>query len=80
MDIELTKETEANLAAVAALKEMQPEALAAQMLEEQVRRLALFERERTEDMDRLENMKNSGGVAHDDMMNWLEGLSTGKNI
>ncbi len=80
MDIELTKETEANLAAVAALKEMQPEALAAQMLEEQARRLALFEREKSEDMERLQNMDNNGGIAHDDMMDWLDDLSAGKAV
>ncbi len=80
MHIELTKETEAKLAALAELKEMSPEALATQMLEAQAQKLAMFEREKIDDIKRLESMKNNGGVDHDDMMDWLDDLSAGKDV
>lgn len=79
MNIQLTKEALEGLAAVAALNNVEPEQLAAQMLEEQIQRLAVFEQEKREDLETLKQMKNDDYVTHEDMTEWLDNLKTGKN-
>ena len=35
---------------------------------------------RIEDARRLKNMKKTGGIAHDEMMDWLDDLAAGRDV
>ena len=39
-----------------------------------------YYRERMDDAQRLKNMKQNGGIAHEEMMDWLDDLAVGKDV
>lgn len=82
MEIKVDPQTENRLKEIAASANASPEALAAEILAAQIKdqAQARYWQERAEDAKRLENMKKSGGLAHDEMMDWLDDLAAGKDV
>ena len=39
-----------------------------------------YHTEKAEDMERLADVKENGGIPHDEMMDWLDDLAAGKNV
>ena len=76
MQINLDDKTKARLSTVAAMKKTSPEAVAAELL----RQASKYHAERAEDEQRLANLRETGGIPHDEMMHWLDDLATGQNV
>jgi len=82
MKVDIDPQTESRLKEIAARGNASAERLAAEILAAQVRdeETVRYWQDRAEDAKRLENMKKTGGVAHDDMMDWLDDLAAGKDV
>ncbi len=82
MKIDIDAQTETRLKEIATSGNLTPETLAAEILEQQIKDKdqALYWRERAEDMSRLKNMQQNGGVPHGEMMGWVEDLAAGKDV
>ena len=76
MNIQLDDKTIELLAAVAALHNIPTEELAEEWLRDAIN----YHTEKAEDMERLADVKENGGIAHDEMMDWLDDLAAGKNV
>ena len=76
MDIQLDSKTIERLSAMAAVKSVPTEVLAAQMLELQALREELFELEKADDLATLEAMDNGAYVENDQVMQWLDSWSS----
>lgn len=72
MDIQLDNETKAQLSALAELHNMSTADLVAKW----VRRESV----KAENKKRLNDMKENGGIPHDDMMEWLDNFAAGKAV
>lgn len=72
MDIQLDSKTIERLSAMAAVKSVPPEVLAAQMLELQALREERFELEKSDDLATLEAMDDGAYVENDKVMQWLD--------
>lgn len=72
MDIQLDNETIEQLSALAVLHNMSTDDLVAKW----VRREAV----KAENLERLKEMKEHGGIPHDEMMNWLDDFAAGKAV
>lgn len=80
MDIHITDETKAYLSSIALLRDTSLEVLAAQLLEEQARRVALYEHERVDDLATLKAMKNGEYVDHESVKAWIESWGTDNEL
>ncbi len=81
MKINIDTQTETRLKEIAACGNGSPEALAAEILAQQIQddAHARYWRERIEDQARNKNMQKNGGIPHHVMMNWVEDLAAEKD-
>lgn len=76
MQITLDSKTKARLSVVAAIQNTSPEEVATELL----RQASKYHAERVEDQQRLDSMRKTGGVPHNEMMGWLDDLASGQNV
>jgi predicted transcriptional regulator len=76
MHIDIDDKTKARLSAVAATRNTSPEELGADLLRHAVK----YQAERAEDMERLDNMRENGGIPHDEMKSRILNQVTAKDV
>ena len=76
MNIDLDNKTIEKLQAVAAMQNTSVPDLLRVYADEQ----EIYWKERKEDTERLENIRKTGGIPHNEMMSWLKDLSAGKDV
>ena len=74
MSLNIDPQIEHDLAELAGMKNISVNTLLREFTVDQKR----YWKERAEDKARLEKLKKGGGIAHNDMMDWVDNLATGK--
>ncbi len=80
MNIDIDDTTKAHILAMAAHQKKPPELIAAQWLRQISHQHYVADETREDDMQRLAETKADGGIPHEDMMDWLDDLSAGKDV
>lgn len=76
MSLKIDPKVERDLARLADMQNVTVNSL----LREYTIKQAKYWEDLNEDMKRFDHIKKKGGIPHDEMMDWLEGLASGKSV